>query len=115
MLLLTMVQQLTGIMLATILIASVLWIEESFPPVLLARKANKIRHETKDWSVHSKSQETGTSIKQMAAKYLIVPLEMMVDPIAFSISLYAAFCYAIVYLAIVAYAIEFQGVSSHSV
>ncbi|KAF2798597.1 MFS general substrate transporter [Melanomma pulvis-pyrius CBS 109.77] len=101
---------ITGIMLATILISSVLWIEESFPPVLLARKANKIRHETKDWSVHSKSQETGTSIKQMAAKYLIVPLEMMVDPIAFSISLYAAFCYAIVYLAVVAYAIEFEGV-----
>lgn len=105
---------LTGIMLAAILIASVLWIDESFPPVLLARKANKIRLEAKNWAIHSKSQETATSFKEMLRKYSIVPLEMLIDPIAFFINLYAAFCYAIIYLAITAFPIEFQGLSSHS-
>jgi len=33
-------------MLAAILITSVVFIDESFPPVLLARKASKIRLET---------------------------------------------------------------------
>ncbi|KAF2475445.1 MFS general substrate transporter [Lindgomyces ingoldianus] len=101
---------LTGTMLAAILVASMLWIDESFPPVLLARKANKIRLETKNWAIHSKSQETGTSFKEMSRKYLIVPFEMLIDPIAFFINLYAAFCYAIVYLAVIAFPIEFQAV-----
>ena len=85
-------------MLVAILIASILFIDESFPPVLLARKASKIRLETKNWAVHSKSQESGTSIREMSRKYLIVPLEMLIDPICFFINLYAAFVYAIIYL-----------------
>ena len=85
-------------MLAAILIASFLFIDESFPPVLLARKASKIRLETKNWAVHSKSQESGTSIGEMSRKYLMVPLEMLIDPICFFINLYAAFVYAIIYL-----------------
>ncbi|KAF2730827.1 MFS general substrate transporter [Polyplosphaeria fusca] len=103
---------LTGIILAAILIASLIWIDESFPPVLLARKANRIRAETKNWAIHTKAQEAnaGTSFQQVAGKYLVVPLEMMIDPIAFFINLYAAFCYAIVYLTIAALPFEFQGV-----
>ena len=96
--LLTLTEQLTGLMLVAILIASILVIDESFAPVLLARKASKIRLETKNWAVRSKSQESGTSIKEMSRKYLIVPLEMLIDPICFFINLYAAFVYAIIYL-----------------
>lgn len=66
--------------------------------MLLARKATRIRHETKNWAIHSKSQEASTSFKAMARKYLMVPFEMLVDPIAFVINLYAAFVYAIIYL-----------------
>ena len=98
--LLTFTEQVTGIILAAILMASVLFIEESFPPVLLARKASKIRLETKNWAVHSKSQELGTSIREMSRKYMIVPLEMLIDPICFFINLYAAFVYAIIYLCV---------------
>lgn len=99
--------QLTGIILAAVLLASVVWIDESFPPVLLARKASRIRLETKNWAVHSKSQESGTTIGDIARKYLIVPIEMLIDPICFFINLYAAFVYAIIYLAITAFPIEF--------
>ncbi|ORX98827.1 major facilitator superfamily domain-containing protein [Clohesyomyces aquaticus] len=91
----------TGIFLSAIIAASIFWIEESYPPVLLARKANHIRHETKNWALHSKSQEVGTSIKATPQKYLIVPLEMFIEPIALFMSLYGAFCYAIAYLSIV--------------
>jgi hypothetical protein len=88
----------TGIFLAFTLLASVIWIEESFPPVLLARKAKQIRSETKNWALHSQSEESGGSVKELARRYLVVPFEMMVDPIAFFINLYASFCYAIIYL-----------------
>ena len=91
-----------------ILAFSVVFIDESFPPVLLSRKANKIRLETKNWAIHSKAQETDFSLKDMARRYLIVPVEMLMDPICFFINLYAAFVYAIIYLAITSFPIEFQ-------
>ncbi len=81
-----------------ILAFSVLFIDESYPPVLLAQKANKIRLETKNWALHIEERETGTSFREMWQRYLVVPLEMLVEPICFFINLYAAFCYAIIYL-----------------
>lgn len=78
--------------------ASVIWIDESFPPVLLARKAKRIRSETYNWALHSQSEESGGSLKELSRRYLIVPFEMLVDPITFVINLYAAFVYAIIYL-----------------
>lgn len=77
---------------------SVLFIDESSGPILLARKAKTIRFDTKNWAVRSKSQESNTTLEQMASKYLIVPFELLIDPICFFINLYAAFCYAIIYL-----------------
>lgn len=92
--------QVTGILLAVIFLASLLFTDESYPPVLLAWKANRIRQKTKNWAIHSKSQETGTSLAQMSRMYLIVPLEMLIERIAFFIKLYAAFYYAIIYLCV---------------
>jgi hypothetical protein len=66
--------------------------------VILARKADRIRFETRNWAVHAKSQETPPILGAMARKYGVVPLEMMIDPTCLFINLYAAFCYAIVYL-----------------
>ncbi|KAF2878224.1 major facilitator superfamily domain-containing protein [Massariosphaeria phaeospora] len=97
----------TGIILGVSLLFSTIYIDESFPPVLLARKANRIRHETKNWAIHSESQEHGTSFSQLSRKYLMMPLEMMIDPIAFAINLYAAFCYAIIFLTIPTFPFEF--------
>ncbi|KAH8593232.1 major facilitator superfamily domain-containing protein [Bisporella sp. PMI_857] len=101
-------EYVTGILLAVIIAAGVFFIDESYPPVLLSRKANKIRQETKNWAIHSKLEETDLSFGSMARKYLIVPLEMCIDPICFFINLYAAFCYAIIFLYAVPSIIEFQ-------
>jgi hypothetical protein len=81
-----------------IIVIGIIFIEESYPPVLLSRKADKIRHETKNWAIHSKSQENGQSLQQLARKYGILPFEMLVDPICFFMNLYAAFVYGIIYL-----------------
>ncbi|KAF1954278.1 MFS general substrate transporter [Byssothecium circinans] len=82
---------LTGIILVVILVLSLIWIDESFAP-----------------AIHSKSQEVGTSLREIGKKYMIVPLQMMVDPIALFINLYSAFCYAIIYLAVTAVPYEFM-------
>lgn len=90
--------QLTGILLLVILVAGIFFIEESFPPVLLSRKANELRKLTGNWALHSKHQERDQSFKYWTRTYLLVPLEMLVDPICFLINLYASFIYAIIYL-----------------
>lgn len=102
--------QVTGILLAAALFFSFLYIPESYPPVLLKRKAAALRLSTKNWALHSASEETGTSLGELSRKYLIVPLEMLIDPIAFCINLYSAFTYAIIYLAVPAFLFEFQQV-----
>ena len=79
-------------------VASLIWIDESYPPVLLRRKAQRLRQETKDWAIHAKIEETGVTFREMASKYLIMPFEMLVDPVAFLMNLYGAFTYAILYL-----------------
>jgi hypothetical protein len=84
--------------LAVVLAAGIFWIEESYSPVLLARKADRIRIESKNWAIHSKSQETGTTFDDIRSKYLVLPFEMMVEPVAFLMNCYAAFVYAIIYL-----------------
>ncbi|KAF2724079.1 MFS general substrate transporter [Polychaeton citri CBS 116435] len=98
----------TGIIIAATLLLGLFLVDESSHPVLLARKADKIRHDSQNWAIHSKSQEMNFTFKAVAQKYLIVPLEMLVDPICFFINLYAAFVYAMIYLAITSFPIEFE-------
>lgn len=93
--------QLTGILLLVILAADVFYVEESYPPVLLSRKANKLRKLTGNWALHSKHQENDQSFKSWVRTYLLVPMEMLIDPICFLINLYASFVYAIIYLYVV--------------
>jgi hypothetical protein len=129
---LTPVHQTTGIIIGAILLPIIFLIDESYPPVLLARKANRLRVATQNWALHAKSQETGTDWRHMARTYLMVPFEMLVDPICFSMNLYTAFVYAIIFLwvfcstrphptiahpharAITAFSIEFQRVRIHA-
>ncbi|CAI6234104.1 unnamed protein product [Periconia digitata] len=103
-------EYVTGITLAVALILSTLYIPESFAPVLLKRKAARLRLETHNWDLHSISEERDASFGEFSRNYLVVPLEMLIDPVAFCINLYSAFTYAIIYLAIPAFLFEFQEV-----
>jgi MFS transporter, DHA1 family, multidrug resistance protein len=59
---------------------------ETFEPVLLKRKAERMRHETKDWALHSESEEYRIDFKVLINKYLSKPLHMLVlEPIVRSL------------------------------
>lgn len=47
-------EYLTGIVMIAQLIADVLLLEESYAPVLLARKARELRHRGGNWALHAK-------------------------------------------------------------
>jgi len=57
------------------ILGSVGWImvPETFGPVLLSRRAAKIRYETKNWAIRAKSDEQQVDFKRIRHVYLIRP------------------------------------------
>lgn len=84
---------------------------ESYAPVLLQRKAAKIRFETKNWAIHAPADENRINMKEIVHKYLFRPFLMLIlEPILVLITIYMAFIYGILYLFFEAYPIAFQQV-----
>jgi DHA1 family multidrug resistance protein-like MFS transporter len=69
----------TMIVSAAIGLIALLTVPETFAPVLLQRKAAKLRHETKNWAIHSTLDESPVNLKSLMEKYLSKPIIMLVQ------------------------------------
>lgn len=76
----------------------VLVLDETYSPVLLVQKAQRLRHETGNWALHARHEEWDVSMKELANKFLKRPFRLLATPICFLIALYASFVYGIIYL-----------------
>lgn len=82
---------------------------ESYAPVLLQRKAAKMRFESKNWAIHAPADENKIDTKEIINRYLFRPLLMMaLEPILVLITIYMSFIYGILYLFLESYPIAFQ-------
>ena len=82
---------------------------ESYAPVVLQRKAAKIRFETKNWAIRAPADENQVNMKEIVNKYLLRPFVMMAfEPILLLITFYMSIIYGILYLFFEAYPIAFQ-------
>lgn len=100
---------ITLIMVAFFGAIALIFVKESYPPVLLSRKAAKIRFETKNWAIHAKSDEQKTGIYEIMVKYLFRPFRMLfLEPILVLLTIYMALIYGILYLFFESYPISFQ-------
>ena len=88
----------TGILQLAILVLDMIFLDESYPPVLLVYKARRLRHETGNWALHAKHEEWDVSIRDLARKFLVRPFQLLGTPICFLVALYASFCYGILYM-----------------
>ncbi|KAK3713376.1 hypothetical protein LTR37_008568 [Vermiconidia calcicola] len=69
-------------------------VPETYAPVLLARRAKRLRHETGNWASHAKHEETRVDLKDIGNKYLLRPARMMVlEPILALFTLYLSFVF----------------------
>ena len=74
-------------------------VPETYVPVLLTRKAQRLRYETKNWALHSKLEETPVDLKAFAVKYLSRPFVMLfLEPILTILTVYLSFVYGLIYL-----------------
>jgi DHA1 family multidrug resistance protein-like MFS transporter len=88
----------TGILQLFILVVDLIFLDESYPPVILVYKARRLRYETGNWALHARHEEWDISIRDLARKFLVRPFQLLGTPICFLVALYASFCYGILYM-----------------
>ena len=67
---------------------------ETYPPVLLARRAKRLRHETGNWALHAKHEERQVDLKDIANRYLARPAKMFfMEPILSLLTFYLSFVF----------------------
>lgn len=88
----------TGMLQAVVLAAAVIFVDETYPPRLLVRKASLLRHATGNWALHARFEEWDVTLPELARKFLVRPLQLLSTPICALVTLYASFCYGILYM-----------------
>ncbi|KAL6705107.1 hypothetical protein ACN47E_007366 [Coniothyrium glycines] len=88
-----------------------IFMEETYPPVVLINKASELRRRTKNWGIHAKQEEIEVDFKELIVKNVSRPMRILfTEPIVLLISIYMSFIYGLLYLFLTAYALVFQGV-----
>jgi DHA1 family multidrug resistance protein-like MFS transporter len=88
-----------------------LFLEETYPPVILVAKASELRRRTLNWGIHAKQEEIEVDFKELVNKNFSRPIRLLLfEPIVTLLSIYMAFIYGILYLFLTAYPFVFQGV-----
>ncbi|KAK9377698.1 major facilitator superfamily domain-containing protein [Lipomyces chichibuensis] len=92
----------------TIAIISAIFVPESYHPVLLSKKAKKLRTTTQNWAWHSQLDGWDLTFNDIVTKHLTRPFAMLMTPIVAAMCTYAAFCFGILYLGVIAMPVEFR-------
>lgn len=88
-----------------------IFLEETYPPVILVAKASELRRRTLNWGIHAKQEEIEVDFRELVSKNFSRPMRMLFgEPIIASLSVYMAFIYGLLYLFLTAYPLVFQGV-----
>jgi DHA1 family multidrug resistance protein-like MFS transporter len=91
------------------LIIDALFMNETFPPVVLIEKANELRRRTKNWGIHAKQEEIEVDLGELLRKDFSRPIMILfTEPTVLCLSIYMAFLYGLLYLFLTAYPIVFQ-------
>jgi hypothetical protein len=82
---------------------------EMYAPVLLKRKAQRLRKETGNTSWHHPHEEIKISPKTIVTKHFARPIIMLfTEPMITAIALYASFVFSLLYLTLEVFPIVFQ-------
>lgn len=92
-----------------------LFMRESYPPVVLVSKAAELRRRTKNWGIHAKQEEVEVDVLELVTKNFSRPLRLLfTEPVILLITIYMSFIYGLLYLFLTAYPLVFQGVHGMS-
>ncbi|KAL2816154.1 major facilitator superfamily domain-containing protein [Aspergillus granulosus] len=108
-------EYLPGILGAAAFVLDLLFVEETYPPVVLIKKAEELRRRTKNWGIHAKQEEVEIDLSELIAKNFSRPVRILFsEPVLLLLSIYMAFLYGLLYLFMTAYPIVFQQIYGFS-
>ncbi|KAJ6095353.1 hypothetical protein N7486_006099 [Penicillium sp. IBT 16267x] len=99
---------ITGMIMALSFVLGMIFLDESYPPVLLVYKSRQLRPRSGNWALHAQHEEWDATLSELASKYLVRPFQLLMTPICVAVALYASFVYGILYLSLASFPIEFQ-------
>lgn len=92
-------------------IMNLLFLKESYPPVVLVAKAAELRRRTKNWGIHAKQEEIEVDFRELMVKNFSRPLRLLFgEPLILAVTIYLSFIYGLLYCFLTAYTVVFQGV-----
>lgn len=87
------------------------FLDETYAPVILVRKAATLRRQTRNWGIHAKQDEVEIDFTELLRNNFARPIVMLfTEPILLLVSLYISFIYGLMYALLGAYPVVFQGV-----
>ena len=102
-------EYILAIWVFTIFALALICLPEVYGPVLLHRKALRIRKETGNSNYYHPHEDTKLDFKSIVTKHLARPLRMLLtEPMVTCIALYASFVYALLYLTLEVFPIVFM-------
>jgi MFS family permease len=91
-------------------ILALILVPETYGPLILQRRAARLRKETRKWDYHATLDENKPTLREIFFKYFLRPCQMLLqEPILVLVTIYVSLIYGILYLFFVAYPIEFRG------
>ena len=106
----------TSIVDAAIQVSGLFFLQETFSPILLARKAAKLRKETGNTNLRTEFDNPDRSFGAVMRKSIIRPFKLLTtQPIVQVLALYMAFIYGIIYLVLSTFPVLWDRVYHESI
>lgn len=94
---------------------NLIFLKESYPPVVLVEKASELRRRTKNWGIHAKQEEIEVDFQELIVNNFSRPLRLLIkEPLILAVTVYLSFIYGLLYCFLTAYTLVFQGVHGMS-
>ncbi|KAM0702778.1 hypothetical protein Q7P35_010210 [Cladosporium inversicolor] len=104
------IEYITAISFLAVIVITYPVLTETYAPVLMARRANRMRHMTRNWEIRAKSEENATSFRDIAERFLTRPAKMLaLEPILLCMAFYLSVVFGLMYNLVMAYPISFAG------
>lgn len=96
-------------------VLNLVFLKESYPPVVLIDKASELRRRTKNWGIHAKQEEIEVDFQELIVNNFSRPLRLLIkEPLILAVTIYLSFIYGLLYCFLTAYTLVFQGVHGMS-
>ena len=96
---------------AAIQLFGLFFLQETYPPTILKKKAHRLRKETGDMALHTEFERSDRTLGQILAVSLVRPFRLLgTQPIVQVLACYMAYLYGLMYLMMVIVPLSFVSV-----